>query len=351
MTDTEPGLQSSSPLGGQSALERASTEADAGAALNRRGPSGYHDAHRSWHERLWGAAFGRSERPAWMEKPTPAMAILKGGAVVIIALLVILPMLVVVSTSLASDEQIRDAGGYVLFPTDPTLQAYRTIFKSPLVFRALGVSAFVTVVGTLLALFVTICMAYALSRPVLFGRPMLMAIIVTMFFAPGMIPMYLMIKQLHLLNTLWALILPGLFAGFNFVVMRSFFMGIPRELLESARIDGASDFRILWSIVLPLSKAVIAVIGLFYAVGFWNAFFNAVLYINDQSLWPIQLILRSYVISGSSLTADQLGVRQAPPPQSIKMAVVVVALVPIVLVYPFLQKYFSKGVITGAIKG
>ncbi|MGP9694694.1 carbohydrate ABC transporter permease [Brachybacterium sp. AOP25-B2-12] len=286
-----------------------------------------------------------------MEKPSPTFMALKSVLIGAVALSVLLPLLVVVSTSFASDEQLRAAGGYVLFPTDPTLRAYETLFTSPLIFRALGVSAFVTVVGTLMALFVTICMAYALSRPVLLGRPMLMAIILTLFFSPGLIPLYLMIKELHLLNTVWALILPGLFAGFNFIVMRSFFMGIPSELLEAARIDGASDFRILFSIVLPLSKAVIAVIGLFYAVGFWNSFFNALLYINDQNLWPIQLILRSYVVQGSSLSADQLGVQQAPPPQSIKMAVVVVALVPILLVYPFLQKYFSKGVITGAIKG
>ncbi|WP_460477158.1 carbohydrate ABC transporter permease [Brachybacterium huguangmaarense] len=300
---------------------------------------------------MWARAFGADERPVWAEKPSPALALLKFLLVAGIVVVIVLPLLVVVSTSFASDQQIREAGGYVLFPTDPSLEAYRTIFSSPLIFRALGVSGFVTVVGTLLALFVTTTMAYALSRPVVFGRPMLMLIIATLFFAPGMIPMYLMVKQLQLLDTVWALILPGLFAGFNFIVMRSFFMGIPKELLESARIDGASDFRILWSIVLPLSKAVIAVIGLFYAVGFWNAFFNAVLYINDQSLWPIQLILRSYVISGNSLSADQLGVQQAPAPQSIKMAVVVVALVPIVVIYPFLQKYFSKGVITGAIKG
>lgn len=305
----------------------------------------------SVHERLWGWAFGRSERAAWMERPSLPLTGMKILVIGLVSISIIVPMLIVVSTSLASEEQLREAGGYVLIPTDPTLEAYRTIFASPLVFRALGVSAFVTVVGTVLALAVTICMAYALSRPVIGGRFMLMAIIVTMFFSPGLIPMYLMIKQLHLLNTVWSLILPGLFAAFNFIVMRSFFMGIPRELLESARIDGASDVSILVRIVLPLSKAVIAVIGLFYAVGFWNSFFNAMLYISDQTLWPIQLILRSYVIQGTSLTADSLGVSQAPPPQSIKMAVVVVALAPIVLVYPFLQKYFSKGVITGAIKG
>ena len=303
------------------------------------------------HQRLWGFAFGASQRPAWMEKPSAPLTIAKTFVIVAIALSILVPMLVVISTSFASGEQIKDAGGYVLFPTDPTLEAYRTIFSSPLVSRSIGVSVFVTVVGTLLALCVTISMAYALSRPVVGGKFMLMAIILTLFFSPGLIPMFLMIKQLGLLNSIWSLILPGVFAGFNFIVMRSFFMGIPQELTEAARIDGAGDFRILRTIVLPLSKAVIAVIGLFYAVGFWNSFFNAMLYISDQSLWPVQMILRSYVIQGTSLTADQLGVQQAPPPQSIKMAVVVVALAPIVLVYPFLQKYFSKGVITGAIKG
>lgn len=305
----------------------------------------------SVHQRVWGWIYHPVKRPVWMEKQNPVIAVLKYAFIIIVSVSIIIPLLVVVSTSFADDVQLRDAGGYVLWPTHPTLEAYRTIFSSPLIFRALGVSVFITVVGTLLALVVTISMAYALSRPVLFGKPMLMAIIVTLFFGPGIIPMYLMIKQLNLLDSIWSLILPGLFASFNFIVMRSFFMGIPRELIESAQIDGASDFRILWSIVLPLSKAVIAVIGLFYAVGFWNSFFNALLYINDQTKWPIQLILRSYVIQGTSLTANQLGVQQTVQPQAIKMAVVVVAMVPIVLVYPFLQKYFTKGVITGAIKG
>ncbi|MNI61476.1 L-arabinose transport system permease protein AraQ [compost metagenome] len=132
--------------------------------------------------------------------------------------------------------------------------------------------------------------------------------------------------------------------------MRSFFMNIPGELIESARIDGANDWQILWRIVMPLSKAVIAVVGLFYAVGFWNSFFNALLYINDHSKWPIQLLLRNFVVQGSG-AADQLGITTTPPPQSIQMAVVVVALVPILMVYPFLQKHFAKGVITGAVKG
>ena len=200
-------------------------------------------------------------------------------------------------------------------------------------------------------MFTTITLAYATSRPVLFGRPVLLMVLFTLLFAPGLIPMYLMVRQLGLLDSLWSLILPGALSAFNFVVMRSFFMNIPAELIESARIDGASDITILRRIVLPLSKAVVAVVGLFYAVGFWNAFFNALLYINDSEKWPIQVILRTYVLQGTSLTADQLGVQQLPPPQSLQMAIVMVALIPIICVYPFLQKHFTKGVITGAIKG
>ncbi|WP_026553929.1 carbohydrate ABC transporter permease [Arthrobacter sp. 35W] len=289
-------------------------------------------------------------RPAWKEPASPLYQSLKAVILGLITLSIIIPILLVVSTSLADDKQLVAAGGYVLWPTHPTLDSYKAIFSGEFMFRALGVSAFITAVGTFLALFVTITMAYATSRPVLFGRPVLLMVLFTLLFAPGLIPMFLMVKQLGLLNTIWSLILPTTFAAFNFVVMRSFFMNIPTELIEAARIDGASDFMILRKIVLPLSKAVIAVVGLFYAVGFWNAFFNAMLYINDQTLYPVQLILRNFVVQGSSM-ADAIGVTSTPPPQSMQMAVVVIALLPILIVYPFLQKHFNKGVITGAIKG
>ncbi|HEY5222334.1 MAG TPA: carbohydrate ABC transporter permease [Microbacteriaceae bacterium] len=293
----------------------------------------------------------KSDRPAWKERPSALYQTLKGVIVVGISLAILIPLLIVVSTSLADNKQIIASGGYVLWPMHPTLDAYKTIFNGSLMFQAVGVSVFVTVIGTAVALFTTVTMAYATSRPTLFGRPVLLLVLFTLLFAPGLIPMYLMIRQLGLLDSLWSLILPGALSAFNFVVMRSFFMNIPAELIESARIDGASDFTILRKIVVPLSKAVIAVVGLFYAVGFWNAFFNALLYINDTAKWPIQLVLRTYVLQGKSLTANQLGITQMPQPQAIQMAVVVVALVPILLVYPFLQKHFNKGVITGAIKG
>lgn len=291
-----------------------------------------------------------SVRPVWKERPSPLYQTVKAVIIGLITLSILLPLLLVVATSLADDKQLVAAGGYVLWPERPTIQAYQTIFSSAFMLRALGVSAFITAVGTVLALFVTVTMAYATSRAVLFSRPALLLVLFTLLFAPGLIPMFLMVKQLGLLNTVWSLILPGIFVAFNFVVMRSFFMGLPQELIESAKIDGASDFTILWRIVLPLSKAVVAVVGLFYAVGFWNAFFNALLYINDKTLYPVQLVLRNFVVQGGSL-ADQLGVATSPPPQSMQMAVVVVALVPILAIYPFIQKHFNKGVITGAIKG
>ena len=292
-------------------------------------------------------SFGRA---AWKEPASPLYNTLKAIIIGGITLTIVIPILLVVSTSLADDKQLIAAGGYVLWPTNPTFAAYEAIFSGEFMYRALGVSAFITAVGTFLALFITITMAYATSRPVLFGRPVLLLVLSTLLFAPGLIPMFLMVKQLGLINTLWSLILPSAFAAFNFVVMRSFFMNIPTELLEAARIDGASDFMILRKIVLPLSKAVIAVVGLFYAVGFWNAFFNAMLYINDQTLYPVQLVLRNYVVQGGSM-AEAIGVTSSPPPQSMQMAIVVVALVPILVVYPFLQKHFNKGVITGAVKG
>ena len=290
-------------------------------------------------------------RPVWKENPSPGYQAIKAAVLGGFGLLIVVPILVVISTSLASDRDIIDAGGYVLWPSHPTVKAYQTLFSGGLMGRAILVSVFVTVVGTAIALAVTIALAYATSRPVLFGRPVLLMVLFTLLFAPGIIPMFLVVKQLGLLDSLWSLILPGALGAFNFVVLRTFFMNVPGELLESARIDGASDITILRRIVMPLSKAVIAVVGLFYAVGFWNAFFNALLYLNDTSKWPVQVILRTYVLQGKSLSADQLGVEPLPQPQSLQMAVVVVALVPIALVYPFLQRHFTKGVITGAVKG
>jgi ABC-type glycerol-3-phosphate transport system permease component len=185
------------------------------------------------------------------------------------------------------------------------------------------------------------------------GRPILYLTLFSLMFPPGIIPQYLVVKQLGLLNNYASLVLPVLLNAFNFIVLRQFFMDIPGELVDAARIDGAGDWRILWRLVLPLSKPALAVIALFYAVSYWNAFFQALLYLSDTAQWPLQLVLRLYVLQGTSLAgAVTYSPGTAPPPtQAVQMAVVVIATIPILLVYPFLQRYFTRGVLTGAIKG
>ncbi|WTP62220.1 carbohydrate ABC transporter permease [Streptomyces phaeochromogenes] len=289
-------------------------------------------------------------RPAWMEKPRPLTQAAKAVALVTVVLLVCVPFLVILSTSLASPEEVVDNGGWVLWPTEPTIQAYRDILDGGIVTHALGVSAGVTVVGTLFSLFCTVTLAYALSRPGVFGgRPVLLLVLFTFLFPPGMIPSFLLVKELGLLDSYGSLIFPVLINVFNLVVLRGFFQSIPDELYEAARLDGAGDWRVLWSVVLPLSKAALAVVGLFYAVAYWNSWFYASLYLESDH-WPLQQVLRTYVVAGSGLTDTATSEGTVNAPQTVQMAVLVIATVPILLIYPFLQKYFTKGVLTGAIK-
>ncbi len=279
---------------------------------------------------------------------------LKGVLLTICCVVVVLPFIGVVSTSLATQKQVTRAGGFVLIPDHVSFAAYRTIFNGGVVSRALVISVVITLVGTLLSLACTATLAYGLSRPGSFGhKPLLMVVLCALLFTPGIIPSYLIVKELGLLNSYWSLIVPSAVNAFNVIVMRAFFMELPSELIESARIDGAGEVTILRRVVLPLSKAVIAVIGLFYAVGYWNAFFNALLYINDNDKWPLQLVLRTYVVNNAQLGGYDLGggSEALPPQQSIQMAILVVSVVPILIVYPFLQRHFTKGVLTGAVKG
>jgi putative aldouronate transport system permease protein len=290
-------------------------------------------------------------RPAWLERENNLEKVVKIGVFGVILLAVIYPFLSVLATSLASEADVIKNGGLVIWPEHPTLSAYQTILAGGVVTRAIWVSMGITTVGTLLSLAVTIGMAYGLSRPVWGGKYFLLIALFTLLFTPGIIPNYLAVKQYGLLNSYAALVLPVLVSAFNLVVLRQFFMNIPSELLDSARIDGANDWDILVKIVIPLSKAVIAVVALFYAVSYWNDFFTALLYLNDSSMWPLQLVLRLYVVQGAPLPAAGDVVENAPPLQSIQMAVVVVAMIPILCVYPFLQRYFTRGVLSGAIKG
>jgi putative aldouronate transport system permease protein len=294
-----------------------------------------------------------SGRPAWMEAPSLPEQILKGVFLGLIALVMIFPFVYVIAVSFSSAQDVL-GGGLILWPKNPSLEAYRAIFRGGLVSRALTVSAGLVILGTAAKMIATVALAYGLSkRGVPGSKIVLLLVLGTLLFRPGLIPSYLMVKNLGLIDTYQSLILPGLISAFNLIILRNFFMNIPSELIEASRLDGASDWQVLWQIVLPLSKAVLAVIALFYGVEIWNAFFNAVLYLNDAGMWPIQLVLRQYVLQGSALaSAAELDPNQPlPPAQTIQMAIVVVATAPILVVYPFLQRYFTRGVLTGAIKG
>ncbi|GAA1560931.1 carbohydrate ABC transporter permease [Kribbella hippodromi] len=269
-------------------------------------------------------------------------------------LVVVGPFLAVISTSFAGNDQVNHAGGLVLWPSHPTLAAYEQLLSGGVVTRALFVSLSVTAVGTALSLLCTTTLAYALARmKSVLSKPLLLIILFTLFFTPGIIPSYLMVKQLHLLNSYWSLILPVLVSGFNVIVMRAFFLEIPQEILDAAHIDGAGELATLVRIVLPLSRAILAVIGLFYAVGYWNSFFTALLYLNDTNKWPLQLILRTYVVTGDPIGNEISSTSSAlmPSQQSLQMAILVISLIPIMVLYPFIRRHFGSGLMLGAVKG
>ncbi|HEX6272838.1 MAG TPA: carbohydrate ABC transporter permease [Polyangiaceae bacterium] len=296
-------------------------------------------------------------RPAWEEKPSPLLVFGKGATLTLVVLAVLFPMWSILVTSFASRETINRAGGMVVIPREFDISAYVTMFSDGQVTRALGVSLFVTLVGTAISLVLTVLAAYGLSRPgTLWHRPLLFFFLFTFLVYPGLVPSYLVVTGVGLKDSLWSLIVPSAVNVFNLVVVRSFFMSIPGELFDSARIDGATEWGILFKIVLPLSKAVVAVVGLFYAVSYWNAYFNAVLFIDDNDKWPIQRVLQSYILAGQSPSVSGAvvslpGVTAYPPTLAIKMAVVVVTVLPALVIYPFVQRNFTKGVIVGAVKG
>ncbi|SDD48408.1 putative aldouronate transport system permease protein [Glycomyces harbinensis] len=292
-----------------------------------------------------------NDRPPWMNPPSPLIRAVKAVVIVLIVITMLYPLVYVIAMSFASPEQAR-AG--VVFPTEYSLDAYRAIFNGGTVLQGLRNSLFITVVGTVLSLAATSMLAWGLvrTRQVPGAKFVLILVLATMFFSAGIIPNFMLIKYLGLLDSTWSLIIPGLISAFNMIVIRNFFQGLPGELIEAARIDGAGEWRIFLRIVLPLSKPVLAVMGLFYAVGYWNTYFNALLYINDSEKWPIQVVLQQYVLAGVAIPGAVVSPDQPPPPGvTLQMAVIVLATVPILLVYPFLQRYFTSGVLTGAIKG
>nr|WP_284646693.1 carbohydrate ABC transporter permease [Paenibacillus chinjuensis] len=275
---------------------------------------------------------------------------------ILITVIVMYPLLFVLSASV-SEPSVVARGQLWLLPKGINFVGYERVFQNKEILSGYLNTIVYTLVGTAINLVLTICAAYPLSRADFRGRHVITAFIVfTMFFSGGLIPTYLLVKKLGILNTLWAMVIPNAIAVYNVIIMRTFFQSsIPFEIQEAASIDGCSNFRILLRVVLPLSMPIIAVMVLFYAVGHWNAFFQALIYLSDRGKYPLQLILREILIQGQMAAmidmADDSLAKKLMEVEVIKYAVVVIANLPVLLLYPFLQKYFVKGVMIGALKG
>lgn len=269
----------------------------------------------------------------------------------LVGLVAVLPFIYILAVSFTSPHEVAK-GGFILFPKEFSLSAYKYIFSTNTLLRSLIVSVCTTVVGTFINLLLTSLMAYPLARKTLRGRQtILMGVLFTMLFSGGMVPTYFVVKAMGLTNSYWALIVPSAISAFNLIVLKNFFQQIPDGLEESARIDGCSDVGVLFRIVLPLSMPAMATFGMFYAVTNWNQFFSAVMYINDSDKWPVQVLLREIVIMAQSRIGDTSFDEAQIQPLTIRMAVIVFATLPILVVYPFLQKHFAKGVMLGSVKG
>ncbi|CAN7285563.1 carbohydrate ABC transporter permease [Paenibacillus sp. LjRoot153] len=284
-----------------------------------------------------------------LNKPSP-ISILNPIGLILISLIMVLPILNIIAQSFSGPVALS-AGKVVLWPVQFTLDNYVTVLKQIAIWRAFSVSVIITVLGTLISLVMTASLAYPLSRNEYRERKyILILVLITMIFHAPLIPNYLLVRNLGLLDSLWALMLPGAISAFNLFVMRSFFLSIPGELIESARIDGAGEIRTIWSIILPLSKPAMATMSIIYSVALWNNYSNALYFINKRALFPLQVKLREFVVTDSSDLANTAGDIANLSPEGLKMAVIVIATIPIMLVYPFLQKHFIKGMLIGSIK-
>lgn len=269
--------------------------------------------------------------------------------------LTMLPFLYLIAGSFATEKELVERAFFII-PRTFSLNAYKYIIADGSIFRGILNSCFIMIVGTFVNMLFTTTLAYPLSKSWLKGRDVVLnVIIITMLFSGGMIPNYLVVKSLNLLDSYWALIFPGAINAFNLIIIKNFFQEIPLELEEAAKIDGCSDIGIFAKIILPLSKPALASVGLFYAVSHWNDFFNSLIYLNSNEKFPVQIILRQIVLLAQGANADgssiDFGLGGAPPEQAVKMAATIVAIIPILCVYPFVQKYFEQGVMVGAVKG
>jgi putative aldouronate transport system permease protein len=277
------------------------------------------------------------------------------GIAAVIMVIVMYPLLFTVSASFSDPSKVL-SGEVWLLPKGVNVEAYANILKNDGIWTGYSNSILYTVVGTVINIAMTILAAYPLSRPDLPLRNGIMVLItLTMFFGGGLIPTYLLVRDFGMVDTMWALIIPGAIATYNLIVMRTYFQSsIPWELQEAAHMDGCTNWRLLFSIILPLSKPILAVMVLFYAVGHWNSFFNALIYIRDEAKYPLQLVLREILLISQSAQVDGGSVgleKQILLAESIKFAVIIVSSLPVLIMYPFVQKHFVKGVMIGSIKG
>ncbi len=289
-------------------------------------------------------------RERWKDRLFSLLVYLFVGAFAIVTLL---PFLFILAGSFSTEKELTERA-FFIFPRVFSLNAYRYILSTGDIFRGLGNSIIVTLGGTLMAMIFTTTFAYPLSKPGLTGRNLILnLVIITMVFSGGLIPSYLLISGLGMTNSFSALIIPGAINAFNLIILKHFFSAIPTELEESARLDGCNDLGIFVRIVLPLSKAALASVALFYAVSLWNDYFNAMIYINDPRKEVVQITLRRIVLLAGGIQANMMDYAQfgMPPDKAVKMAATIVSTLPILLIYPFIQKHFTKGVMIGAVKG
>lgn len=269
----------------------------------------------------------------------------------VIGFIMLYPMYYVLIVSMSSAKFIS-LGEVTFFPKGITFEAYERVFNSANIWTGYKNTIVYTVLGTIINVLLTAMCAYPLSRKEFYGRKTLTVLItITMFVSGGLIPLYLVINNIHLMNTMWAVILPSAISTYNMIIMRTSFESIPDSLIESAYLDGANDIVILRWIVLPLSKAIIATMVLFYSVSHWNSYFPAMLYLNDKSKYPVQVIMRDIIIGSDMSEAGDTSALSMVSVLNYRYAVIIISLVPILLVYPFIQKYFTKGVMVGAVKG
>ena len=272
-----------------------------------------------------------------------------------LVIITLYPLWHVLMTSFASPEAITKYGSTLIWPMGFNFKSYQYVFSNPMIGIGYKNTILLVTAGTTLSMLMTCLGAYALYCKWLMGRKLLMLLVtIPMFFGGGLIPSYLLVRQVGLYNSFWALILPGVVSSWNMIMMRTFFQGIPDSLPESARIDGANDIHILFRIMIPVSVPIMAVMILFYAVGYWNAWFGASIYLKDRNKFPLQLVMRGILISGSQRDFDTgyiSGINKTQIFKGLKYATVIISTVPILCVYPFLQKYFVKGIMVGSLKG